>query len=140
MAAFCNLKHPKVNILPFYPAKCITPQVDNRGLVTVCYKRSITLQVLCEASIIISLNMTRQNQKFISVSVLDADLNLLHLFGREARKSKNVKSIVALVFLWCFRLLNGFLKSSWRPLITLHLMYNCLNCLIWSKSDYCTVI
>lgn len=54
-----------------------------------CYNRSITLQVLCETSIIISLNGTKQNQKFISVSVLDADLNLLYfVFGREAQKSE----------------------------------------------------
>lgn len=86
--------------------------------------------------------MSKENQKFIYVTVLDADLNPLHfVFGSEAQNSEwNVKSIVALVFLWCFRLLNGFLKSGWHPLITLHLMCNCLNCLIWSKSDYCTVI
>lgn len=140
MAAFCHLKPPRVNILP--SAKYITPQTDKRGLIIVCYKRSITLQVLHETSIIISHNMTKQNQKLISVSVLDTDQNPLYfVFGREAQKfERNVKSIVALVFLWCFRLLNGFLKSSWHPLITLHLMCNCLNCLIWSKSDYCTVI
>lgn len=33
--------------------------------------------------------MTKENQKIIYVTVLDADLNLLHfVFGREAQKSE----------------------------------------------------
>lgn len=60
MAAFCHLKLPLVNILP--SAKYITAQTDSRGHIIVCYKRSVTLQVLCETSIILSFNVSGQNQ------------------------------------------------------------------------------
>lgn len=87
MAAFCYLKLPHVNTLP--SSKYITPQTDKRGLIIMCYNRSITLQVLCETSIIVSLNVTKQNKKLIPVSVLDAGLNLVYsVFGRDAQKSE----------------------------------------------------
>lgn len=66
MTTVCHLKPPHVNILP--SAKYITPQTDKRGLIIVCYKRSGTLQLL-QTSIIISHNVTKLNQKSISVCV-----------------------------------------------------------------------